>query len=326
MSAAILQSLNAGESLKRNPGTALDLDWIAQQRVNRSATERRVQTLLGRRTVKKEWQAAWLLRAVECIDLTTLDGGDTASNVKRLCAKARWPLRRDLIKALEVEPIKVAAVCVYPSWVEEACAALDSTIPVASVGAGFPDGLTNLEQRMGEVSNACSAGAREIDIVVRRQWVLCAEWSALYHEVQAFRQAAGDRQLKVILGTGNLGNLTNVAKASLVAMMAGADFIKTSTGKEAVNATLPVALVMLRAIRHFSDRTGISVGFKAAGGIRKSKEALSYLMLVREELGRDWLCHRLFRIGASGLLTDLSRQLEYHVTGRYSSARRHPMG
>ncbi len=311
----------------RNPGVALDLDWLAEQRVNRSAAERRAQSLAGRRTVKKDWQAAWLLRALTCIDLTTLDGGDTSSNVARLCAKARRPLRSDLAAALGAESLNVAAVCVYPLFVEEACGALaGSGIPVASVAAGFPDGLTKFEQRLDEVRDARVAGAQEIDIVIRRQWVLSADWSALYQEVQAFRKAAGDCRLKVILGTGNLGNLTNVSKASLVAMMAGADFIKTSTGKEGVNATLPVTLVMLRAIRHFYDRTGFAVGFKAAGGIRKAKDALSYLMLVHEELGTAWLCESRFRIGASGLLGDLSRQLEHRTTARYSSDRRHPMG
>jgi deoxyribose-phosphate aldolase len=311
----------------QNPGVSLDLDWLAEQRVNRSATERRAQSLSGRRTVKKDWQAAWLLRALTCIDLTTLDGADTSSNVVRLCAKARRPLRGDLAAVLGAESLNVAAVCVYPLFVEKACGALaGSGIPVASVAAGFPDGLTSFEQRLDEVRDARAAGAREIDIVIRRQWVLSADWLALYREIEEFRKVSGDCRLKVILGTGNLGNLTNVSKASLVAMMAGADFIKTSTGKEGVNATLPVTLVMLRAIRHFYERTGFVVGFKAAGGIRKAKDALSYLMLVNEELGTEWLCESRFRIGASGLLGDLARQLEHHVTARYSSDRRHPMG
>lgn len=311
----------------RNLGIELDLDWLARQRVNRSATERRVQSLTGRRTVKKEWQAAWLLRALTCIDLTTLEGGDTSSNVQRLCAKARQPLRADLATKLGAEQLTVAAVCVYSALVAQATAGLHgSGIPVASVAAGFPDGLTNLDQRVDEVKNARSAGANEIDIVIRRQWVLSGAWHGLYEEIHALRESAGDCHLKVILGTGNLGNLTNVARASLVAMMAGADFIKTSTGKEAINANLPVSLVMLRTIREFHERTGSVVGFKAAGGIRKAKEALSYLMLVREELGTPWLQQSRFRIGASGLLGDVSRQLEHYVTGRYSSDRRHAMG
>jgi len=311
----------------RNPGIALDLSWLTHQRVNRTATERRINDLAGRRTVKKQWQAAWLLRALTCIDLTTLDGGDTSTNVTRLCAKARFPLRADLVAALGMSSHSVASVCVYPSLVEIACSSLDgSGIPVASVAAGFPDGLTKLDHRLGEVVEAKTSGAAEIDIVIGRHWVLSADWYGLYQEVQAFRQAAGHTKLKVILGTGNLGNLTNVSKASLVAMMAGADFIKTSTGKEAINATLPVSLVMLRAIRHYYEQTGFPVGFKAAGGIRRAKDALMYLMLVHEELGKDWLSKKYFRIGASGLLIDLSRQLEHCITGRYSSDRRHPMG
>jgi len=318
----------ANERLQeRNPGIPLDLNWLGRQRVNRSAAERRVESLVGRRTVKKDWQAAWLLRALTCIDLTTLDGGDTPSNVQRLCAKARQPLRADLVTALGVERLTVAAVCVYSAQVEAACFALrGSKIPVASVAAGFPDGLTSLDQRIAEVHDARAAGAREIDIVIRRQWVLSGDWQALYREIRTLREAAADCHLKVILGTGNLGNLTNISRASLVAMMAGADFIKTSTGKEAINATLPVSLVMLRSIRHFHQSTGFVVGFKAAGGIRKAKEALAYLALVREELGIAWLHQSRFRIGASGLLGDLSRQLEHCVTARYSSDRRHPMG
>ena len=311
----------------RNPGTGLDLGWLTYQRINRSATERRIKDLSGRRTVKKQWQAAWLLRALTCIDLTTLDGADTNTNVTRLCAKAKSPLRTDLVEELGVISPQVASVCVYPSLVEVACSSLNgSGIPVASVAAGFPDGLTKLDHRLTEVVDARASGASEIDIVIARHWVLSGDWHGLYQEVQAFRQAAGDSKLKVILGTGNLGNLTNVSKASLVAMMAGADFIKTSTGKEAVNATLPVSLVMLRAIRNYYEQTGFPVGFKAAGGIRRAKDALMYLMLVYEELGKDWLSEKYFRIGASGLLTDLSRQLEHYITGRYSSDRRHPMG
>lgn len=311
----------------RNLGCELDIDWLANQRINRSAIERRINSLAGRRTVKKQWQAAWLLRALTCIDLTSLDGGDTHTNVARLCSKAKLPLRSDLIEALGMKSLKVAAVCVYPSLVEVAHSALQGTgIPVASVAAGFPDGLTNLENRLSEVGSSRSAGASEIDIVIARNLVLSGDWESLYNEVRAFREASGDSQLKVILGTGNLGNLRNVAHASLVSMMAGADFIKTSTGKESINATLPVSLVMLRAIRNYYEKTGFMVGFKAAGGIRKAKEALSYLMLIHEELGADWLRSNYFRIGASGLLTDLGRQLEHCVTGRYSGNHRHPMG
>jgi deoxyribose-phosphate aldolase len=310
-----------------NPVMPLDFDWVSRVRVNRSAVQRRCATLSGRRTVKKQWQAAWLLRAMTCIDLTTLDGADTPSNVNRLCAKARLPLRPDIARSLQAEDLTVGAVCVYPALVREAVGALEgSGIPVASVAAGFPDGLTPLETRIAEVERAREAGAQEIDIVIRRGLVLAADWQRLYDEIHLFREAAGDAHLKTILGTGNLVSFSNVARASLVAMMAGADFIKTSTGKEGINANLPVSLVMLRAIREFHQRTGTMVGFKPAGGIRAARDAISYLILMREELGLSWLNARYFRIGASGLLGDISRQLEHYLSGRYSASHRHPMG
>jgi len=310
-----------------NPVMPLDFDWVSRVRVNRSAVQRRCATLSGRRTVKKQWQAAWLLRAMTCIDLTTLDGADTPGNVNRLCAKARLPLRPDIARSLEAEDLTVGAVCVYPALVREAVEALQgSDIPVASVAAGFPDGLTPLETRIAEVERAREAGAQEIDIVIRRGLVLAGDWQELYDEIHLFREAAGDAHLKTILGTGNLVSFSNVARASLVAMMAGADFIKTSTGKEGVNANLPVSLVMLRAIREFHQRTGTMVGFKPAGGIRAARDVVSYLILMREELGFPWLSANYFRIGASGLLGDISRQLEHYLSGRYSASHRHPMG
>ena len=310
-----------------NPVMPLDLDWVSRVRINRSAVQRRCTTLSGRRTVKKQWQAAWLLRAMTCIDLTTLDGADTPANVKRLCAKARLPLRPDIARSLQVEDLTVGAICVYPALAREAVKALTGTgIPVASVAAGFPDGLTPLETRIAEVEKACEAGAQEIDIVIRRGLVLAGDWQGLYDEIRLFREAAGKAHLKTILGTGNLVSFSTVARASLVAMMAGADFIKTSTGKEGVNANLPVSLVMLRAIREFHQRTGTMVGFKPAGGIRAARDAVSYLILMREELGFSWLSANYFRIGASGLLGDISRQLEHYLSGRYSASHRHPMG
>ena len=266
-------------------------------------------------------------RALTCIDLTTLDGGDTTGNVQRLCAKARMPLRADLAEALGAQDLKVGAVCVYPALVEEAVKDLaGSGIPVASVAAGFPDGLTPLSTRIEEVKRACESGATEIDIVIRRGLVLAGEWQALYDEICAFRAASQGAHLKTILGTGNLVSLSNVAKASAVAMMAGADFIKTSTGKEGVNANLPVSLVMLRAIREFHQTHNVKIGFKPAGGIRAAKDALAYLILMKEELGDDWLTASYFRLGASGLLGDIARQLEHFVTGRYSAGHRHAMG
>jgi deoxyribose-phosphate aldolase len=296
--------------------------------VNRSAVERRAATLPRRRTVKKEWQAAWLLRAITCIDLTTLQGDDTPGNVLRLCAKARSPLRPDLVEALGVEDlgITVGAVCVYHELVPTAVRALEgSGIPVAAVSAGFPAGLNPFPQRLEEVRASVEAGAGEIDIVITRAQVLTGNWEGLYDEVRTFRDACGPARMKAILATGELATLTNVARASLTAMMAGADFIKTSTGKEPVNATLPVGLVMTRMIREYQERAECAVGFKPAGGIRAAKGALDWLMLMKEELGDSWLRPALFRLGASALLTDIERQLEHFVTGRYSAAHRHPM-
>ena len=307
----------------------LELDLVEEVRVNRSAVERRTATLRGRRTVKKEWQAAWLLRAVTLMDLTTLSGDDTPGRVRRLCAKARRPVRVDLLEAMGASqlPIRVGAVCVYHRFVSTAVEALEgSGIPVAAVSAGFPAGLSPLEQRLDEIRASVAAGAEEIDIVITRTHVLTEDWRALYDEVRAMRETCGDAHIKTILATGELGTLRNVARASVVCMMAGADFIKTSTGKEPVNATLPVGLVMARAIRDFRERTGQMVGLKPAGGIRTAKDALDWLVLIKEELGDRWLRPDLFRFGASSLLTDIERQLEHFVTGRYSAAYRHPAG
>ena len=309
----------------RNPGMVLDLDWVAAVQANQSAIERRANTLPGRRSVKKAHQAAWLARAITCIDLTTLSGDDTAGRVRRLCAKARQPVRADILDALGLPGLTVGAVCVYHDMVETVVAALSGTgIPVAAVSTGFPAGLSPFRLRLAEIGESVAAGASEIDIVISRRHVLTGDWPALYEEVRAFRQACGDAHMKAILATGELGTLRNVAKASLVAMMAGADFIKTSTGKEGVNATLPVSLVMLRAIRAYGARTGARVGYKPAGGISKAKDALVYLSLMKEELGDPWLRPDLFRFGASSLLGDIERQLEHHVTGAYSAGYRHP--
>jgi deoxyribose-phosphate aldolase len=314
-------------NLVRNPGCGLDLSWIESTRINRSAIERRTDTLPRRRTVKKDWQAAWLLRAVRCLDLTTLSGDDTRTNVLRLCTKACQPVRADLLSALGVTDLRVGAVCVYHTFVAIAVEALrGSGIPVAAVSAGFPAGLNPFDLRVQEIEASLRDGAAEIDIVISRHYVLGGDWHALYNEVYAFRQACGDAHLKTILATGELGTLTNVAKASLICMMAGADFIKTSTGKETVNATLPVSLVMVRSIRDYCERTGHKVGFKPAGGIRTAKQSIDWLILMKEELGDEWLSPDLFRIGASTLLADIERQLEHYVTGQYSAAFRHPLG
>ena len=311
----------------RNPGMELDLDWVASVQVNTSAVERRAKTLPGRRTVKKEYQAAWLLKAITMIDLTTLSGDDTVGRVNRLCAKARQPVSPALIAALGVRPVTTGAVCVYHEMIAPAVAALAGTgIPVAAVSTGFPAGLSPFHLRVAEITESVNAGAKEIDIVISRRHVLTGNWQALYDEMRAFRAACGDAHVKAILATGELGTLRNVARASLVCMMAGADFIKTSTGKEAVNATLPVSLVMIRAIRDYYQRTGIRVGYKPAGGISKAKDAVTYLTLIKEELGDRWLSPDLFRFGASSLLGDIERQLEHHATGRYSAAHRHAIG
>ena len=319
---------SSGVSLERNPGIPLDLDMIMGIRINKSAVDRRASTIGKRRTVKKQWQAAWLLRSLSCIDLTTLAGDDTPGNVLRLCAKARQPVREDLIKALgmENETLTTGAVCVYHTMIKTAKVALEGTsIPIAVVSTGFPAGQITLTQKIREIQASVKAGASEIDIVISREHVLRGNWRALYNEVVKFRDACGDAHMKTILATGELGTLTNVAKASFVCMMAGADFIKTSTGKESINATLPVSLVMVRAIREYFELTGYKVGFKPAGGIRKAKQSVEWLILIKEELGDDWLTPDLFRFGASGLLGDIERQLEHFVTGRYSASYRHPM-
>jgi deoxyribose-phosphate aldolase len=300
---------------------------VRESRVNRSAAERRAATLGTRRTVKKDWQAAWLLRAVTLMDLTTLSGDDTEARVRRLCAKARRPVRDDLLDAMGVAPgrIRVGAVCVYHRFVAAAVDALaGSGIPVAAVSTGFPHGLSPMDQRLGEIDASVAAGAREIDVVVTREHILRGDWQALYDEVRAFRDACGEAHVKTILATGEVGTLTNVARASLVCMMAGADFVKTSTGKETVNATLPVGLTMARAIRAYAERTGYAVGFKPAGGIRTAKDAMLWMILMKEELGTGWLEPARFRFGASSLLADIERQLEHFVSGRYSAHHRHP--
>ncbi len=318
----------SGRPLLPNTGIPINLDWVREVRVNTSAVERRTQSHVARRTVKKEWQAAWLLRAITCMDLTTLSGDDTDERVRRLCAKARHPIQQELEQKLGIEElqIKVAAVCVYHTFVETALHALEgSGVHVAAVSTGFPAGLSPLAERVNEIRRSVEAGAHEIDVVITRAHVFGGRWQALYDEVAAFKQACGSAHMKVILGAGDLLTLRNVGRASVVAMMAGADFIKTSTGKEPTNATLPVGLVMTRAIREYVQQTGMAVGFKPAGGIRTAKQSIEWLAMIKEELGPSWLRAEMFRFGASGLLGDIERQLEHHATGRYSAEYRHPM-
>lgn len=324
--AAVSTEITIPAAAMRNPGIPLDSGWINNVHVNCSAVERRAATLPARRTVKKEWQAAWLLRAITCLDLTTLAGDDTPGNVLRLCAKARQPVRQELLDVLGVDHLQVGAVCVYHNLVSVAVDALrGSDIPVAAVSTGFPAGQNPFEQKVQEIATSVQAGAREIDIVISRGHVLTGNWQALYDEVKAFRTACGDAHMKTILATHELATLRNVGMASLVCMMAGADFIKTSTGKEPVNATLPVGLVMVRAIRDYYEQTGYTVGFKPAGGVRTAKAALDWLILIKEELGNAWLTNTCFRIGASGLLSDIERQLSYYVTGHYAAAHHNPL-
>lgn len=314
----------------RNPGTSLDLEWVSKSRVNTQAVLKRAQQIQGVRLPKKQWQAAWLLKAVSCIDLTTLSGDDTPSNVQRLCLKALQPIRNDLLRDMDMHHtgLTTAAVCVYPSRVSDAVKTLkaaNSSLPVASVATGFPAGQTPLQTRLEEVRLAVGDGATEIDIVINRTLALTGRWDALYAELQQFREACGNAHMKSILAVGELGTFNNVYKASLVAMMAGSDFIKTSTGKESVNATIPVAVVMSRAIRDYYLRTGYKVGFKPAGGIRTAQESLVWLVLVKEELGQEWLSPELFRIGASSLLADIERQIYHHVTGQYAAFHELPL-
>lgn len=311
----------------RNPGMPLATDWFDAVQINRPATERRAATLTTRRSVKNAHQAAWLVNAIRCMDLTTLAGDDTPDRVARLCAKARRPLADSIVAGLGLAAMPVVgAVCVYPTMVAPAVRALSNTgIPVASVATGFPAGLMPLDLRLAEIRYAVDQGASEIDIVITRAHVLGGNWAALYDEIAAMREACGAAHMKAILGTGDLVTLGNVYAASMVAMQAGADFIKTSTGKEAVNATLPVSLIMVRALRDYGARTGVKIGFKPAGGMKTAKDAIAWQILMREEMGRDWLEPDLFRLGASSMLGDIERQLEHFVTGRYAAAHRHAL-
>ena len=317
---------HALSNIARNPGVPLRTDWFDQIAVNTQAAARRAATLTTRRTVKKEWQAAWLVNAIRCIDLTTLAGDDTEERVRRLCAKAVRPLADHIMTGLGLDRLTTGAVCVYPTMVAAAVRAVAGTgIPVASVATGFPAGLMPLDLRLAEIRYAVDQGAEEIDIVITRAHVLDGNWTALYDEVAAMREACGAAHMKAILATGDLQTLRNVYKASMVAMQAGSDFIKTSTGKESVNATLPVSLIMVRALRDYMDRTGHRVGFKPAGGMKTAKDAIAWQILMKEEMGNDWLRPDLFRLGASSMLGDIERQLEHHVTGRYAASSRHAL-
>ncbi len=299
----------------------LDLEWVNNVQVNLSAVERRTATLIKRRSVKKEYQAAWLLKAITLIDLTTLSGDDTYGKVDRLCEKAIHPLSFELQKLLEIpeRSISVAALCVYHHLVKEAKKKLKDRIPIAAVSTGFPAGLSSFKTRKQEIIDSINNGADEVDIVINRGFVLQNDWKRLYDEVKTFKLAAKKKHIKAILGVGDLETMRNVAKASLVCMMAGADFIKTSTGKETINANLNNSLVMLRMIREFHEITRKKIGFKPAGVISSAKLVIEFLILVLEELGIEWINPKLLRIGASSLLIDIERQLYHFAVGRYAN-------
>jgi len=312
-----------------NVGIEFDSEWIRNVHIIKPNVEKRAAEIKTKRCVKKQWQAAWLLRVTNCIDLTTLAGDDSVANVERLCFKAARPIRSDILKALNFSGITCGAVCVYPARVKEACDALRragmSNLPVASVATGFPAGQTHLNTRLAEIRQAVSDGASEIDVVISRSAVMSGNWKLVFDEVKQMKEACGAAHMKTILAVGECGSYENVYKASLVSMMAGSDFIKTSTGKEGVNATLAVSLVMVRAIREYYQKTGMRVGFKPAGGIRTAKDALSFMCMMKEELGDDWLNNKMFRIGASSLLLDCERQLFHWTTGHYAAGYQMPM-
>lgn len=265
-------------------------------------------------------EVVWALKALTLTDLTTLSGDDTESNVRRLCQRALHPFRADELTGLSLEQrsrIHTAAVCVYPSRVRDARNALTQMtggdrVQIAAVATGFPSGQYSLSTRLAEIKYAIDEGATEIDVVINRTLVLTARWRELYDEIVEMRCACGDRvHLKVILAIGECATMENVYKASMVAMFAGADFIKTSTGKESVNATLTSGLVMTRAIQHFHRLTGRKIGFKPAGGVRTLRDAIAWMSLIKLTLGDEWLEPHLFRFGASGLLDDIEKTLRH---------------
>ncbi|EEB20061.1 deoxyribose-phosphate aldolase, putative [Pediculus humanus corporis] len=303
--------------MDNNLGWDLDLGWINSVSINawclydseRDAWEECYK-------LNGIYKAAWLLKAVSCLDLTTLSGDDTWSNVNRLTIKAVNPIPSKILSALEFpqKTFTTAAVCVYPSRVTDAVSTLKKLslveeFPVAAVSTGFPTGQFCLDSRLLQIEDCLKNGASEIDVVIDRSLVLTNEWELLYKELKLMKEKCGSAKMKTILAVGELGNFRNVYKASLVAMMAGSDFIKTSTGKETINATFPLGTVMMRAIREYYTKTNYKVGFKAAGGIKTSNDALNWLALAKKELGVKWLDKSLFRIGASGLLQDIEKEL-----------------
>jgi deoxyribose-phosphate aldolase len=286
---------------------------LARGAVDQVGVEERAASL-AKRSIKKQSKVAALRMAVSMMDLTTLEGADTPGKVEALCSKARRPDPADP----EVPP--VAAVCVYPTLVAVAKHALaGSGVKVASVATAFPSGQASMAVRLADVADAVEAGADEVDMVINRGAFLAGRYREVFEEILMVKESCGAARLKVILETGELGTYDHVRRASMLAMAAGADFIKTSTGKIQPAATLPVTLVMLEAIRDFHDRTGRMIGMKPAGGVRTAKQSIQYLVLVNETLGPAWLTPEWFRIGASSLLNDCLMQLAKERTGRYQS-------
>jgi len=301
-----------------NSPVAFDSTWFENGSVDLKGLEAGVEYYSSFKVNRLDNRVAWALKAMTLTDLTTLSGDDAQSNVERLCVRACFPFFKNSFTENHsnsefVKKLHVAAVCVYPSKVKDAYETLKKlnmldTIQIASVATGFPSGSYPLETRLKEISFAIENGATEIDIVVDRSLVLTHNWKKLYDEVVEMRSACGERaHLKAILGIGECGTMQNVYKASMVCMMAGADFIKTSTGKEAVNANLTVGLCMIRAIQEFKRLTGKNIGLKPAGGVKTVEDSIKWLVLVKETLGNEYLSPELFRFGASGLLDDIEK-------------------
>jgi deoxyribose-phosphate aldolase len=275
---------------------------------------------LAKRSIKTSTKVAGIRLAIQCMDLTTLEGKDSEGRVRSLCAKALHPAPH-----LPDVP-SVAAVCIYPNLVPVAKEALaGSSVHVASVATAFPSGLSSLEVKLADTEAAIAAGADEIDMVIDRGAFLSGHYRAVYDEIVAVKTVCGPVHLKVILETGELGSYDAVRRASDLALEAGADFIKTSTGKVGTNATFPVAVTMCEAIRDYARRTGRRAGLKVAGGVRTTKQAMTYLVIIKETLGESWLTPDLFRIGASSLLDDLLMQYEKELTGHYAGRDYFPM-
>jgi deoxyribose-phosphate aldolase len=301
----------------RNPGRPFEAEAVLAISIDQRDLERRARTLSAS-SRGREVATADLLAIIASLDLTALEGDESVKRIQALCAAARWPLADALVQRLGplAQGVRVAAVCVHARRVPPAVAALrGSGIPVAAVAGGFPRPFEHLAPRVAEVRRAVEHGASEIDLVMRRESALAGAWDSLYRELRELRQASGTACLKVILAVGDLPELTTVARASRVALMAGADFLKTSTGRDRAHASLAAGLVMADALAAHHAATGVAAGLKPAGGIRTARQALQWLDLVATTLGSGWVGPERFRIGASGLLDDVVHELENHVSG-----------